>query len=870
MSALRITIHFLVGFAMHLRLSLILSASATLALSMTACGSLHGVGSESTMSRGPQFADVANVPMVITPASVAARPGASKQFATDGSSSYAIDSAGHLWAWGDNKVGELGNGSTVDRATPVQVQFPADLGDASIISVAVNGYHSAYALDSAGHLWAWGDNGRGQLGVGDGDLTDRSIPTQVRFPAALGSATIVSVATAHDDPGPVFAIDSDGHLWAWGDYNDAGQLGNGSRKGRSTPARVQFPMTLGNASIVRVEVDDDNSSFPSIYALDSAGHLWAWGDNTSRQLGNGLRSDDSLTPAQVQFPAALGSASIVNMATGTAGNKYAYALDSAGHLWAWGYNGYGQLGNGSTARQSTPIRIQFPTPWWRRQPSIVRVVATRYSDGTAYAIDSAGHLWAWGGNRYGQLGNGSLKDQPTPERIQFPSALGGASIIRVEADRYAAYATDSAGHLWAWGNNRYGQLGNGLLANRFNPPALVQIPVARGGTLILAVVAVRNKNADLVGTPVFLRNNARSASAYALDNAGHLWAWGYNRHGQLGNGSSEIVASPVLVRFQQGLSDQARASIPKQGHSTLEFSPSQPQFVYVANNDGISAYRLNPDTGALTEVPGSPFADHGYPQFLTVNPAGTFAYVANAHGTVSAYRINATTGALTEIPGSPFKAGNQPYVVRVSADGTMVDVANWMSSGFQPYHIDPSTGALTSTDDDGDSVRQLNAYLPAPNATVSPAGPFAYWLVNDGIEAFRIDAANGSNHEIPGTKIENPDAKSITINPEGTLAYVTEQHLNDTGDVLAYFINTTTGALTPVSGNPVATGLHNPHSVAVNPAGTFAYVANLGYGFPKGTISVYRINATTGALTEIPGSPFATGTRPTFITVVQP
>jgi len=792
----------------------------------------------------------------VTIASVAAKPGPNKRFATDGSSSYVIDSAGHLWAWGDNKVGELGNGTTVDRATPVLVQFPADLGNASIISVAANGHHSAYALDSAGHLWAWGNNARAQLGLGHGDLTDRSIPTQVRFPAALGSASIVSVATAHDDPGPVFAIDSAGHLWAWGDYNEAGQLGNGSRKGRSTPARVQFPTTLGNASIIRVEVDDDNSSFPSIYALDSAGHLWAWGDNTARQLGNGARSDDSLTPVLVQFPAALGSASIVSMATGTAGNKYAYALDSAGHLWAWGYNGYGQLGLGSTTRQSTPVRIQFPMRWWRRQPSIVRVVATRYSDGAAYAIDSAGHLWAWGGNRYGQLGNGSLKERPTPERVQFPSALGGASIIRVEADRYAAYATDSAGRLWAWGNNRYGQLGNGLLANSFNPPALVQMPVARGAAPIVSVAA--------------MSPNIDSASAYALDNTGHLWAWGYNRHGQLGNGSSQIVAFPVLVPFQQGLPDQAQALIRKNGHATLEFSPSKPQFAYVANNDGISAYRIDPDTGALTDVPGSPFADHGYPQFLTTNPAGTFAYVANYRGTVSAYRINAATGALTEIPGSPFKAGDQPYVVRVSADGTMVDVANWHSNGFRPYRIDPSTGALTPADDDWDSVHQLNAYLPTPNATVSPAAPFAYWLVNDGIAVFRIDAANGSNHELHERFVANQDAKSITINPEGTLAYVTEDHLDQTGTVSAYRINATTGALTPVPDNPVAMGLHNPHSVAINPGGTFAYVANLGYGFTKGTISVYRINATTGALTEIPGSPFATGTRPVFVTVVQP
>jgi len=791
----------------------------------------------------------------VTLASVAAKPGPNKRFATDGSSSYVIDSAGHLWAWGDNKVGELGNGTTVDSATPVQVQFPADLGNVSIISVAVNGYHSAYALDSAGHLWAWGDNGRAQLGVGHGDLTDRSIPTQVRFPAALGADSIISMATSHKNYGCVYAIDSSGHLWAWGNDQDA-YMGGASRKYPSTPVRDTFPDALGHASIVSVEVNDDDAGFLSVGALDSVGHVWTWGSNMNGQLGIGSRSDGSVTPVQVHFPSALESASIISVATGSSGNGSFYALDDAGHLWAWGHNGNGQLGNGSTIDQSTPVRVQFPTSWWRRSVSIVSVVATRNSYGAAYAIDSAGHLWAWGGNRYGQLGNESLKDISIPVRVQFPSALGGASIINVQADGYSAYAIDSAGRLWAWGNNRYGQLGNGLLANSFNPPALVQIPGARGNAPIVSVAA--------------MSPNVDSASAYALDNAGHLWAWGYNQHGQLGNGSSVLVASPVPVQFQQGLPGQAQANILKRGHSTLEFSPSKPQFAYVANGEGISAYSINPDTGALTEVPGSPFADKGGPQFLTVNPAGTFAYVTNINGgTVSAYRINATTGALTEVHGSPFTAGNQPYIVRVNPAGTIAFVANWHSSYFTAYRIEPSTGALTpATGDDLNSTRHLADYLPAPNVTISPAGPFAYWLVNDGIEAFRIDAANGLNHEIPGTKIENPDAKSIAINPKGTFAYVTEVHLDQTSTVSAYRVNVTTGALTPVPGNPVATGLQNPYSVAVNPGGTFAYVA--GYGSAKGTISVYRINATTGALAEVPGSPFATGNHPVFVTVVQP
>lgn len=806
----------------------------------------------------------------ITPDSAAVPAEQIIRFTTNGTSNYAIDRAGRLWAWGRNKSGELGDGTTVDRSTPVLVRFPATPGHAvAIRQLDVNQEGSVYALDSDGHLWAWGDNDVGQLGVGDGDLRNRSLPTRVRFPATFGHAAIVRVTTTHDGYADetssvydVYAVDSLGRLWGWGGKAGGPADDLGSKEDRSIPARIRFPTALGSASIVRVAFGEDGvSSWLSVYAVDSLGRLWAWGDNEAGQLGNGLGGKGGWTgasrvPTLVRFPADAGAVSIISVATGNAGNGYFLALDRDGRVWACGQNSNGALGDGSTTRRSTPVRVRFPTHWWQRAISIVRVVATRDSGGANYAIDDAGRLWSWGGNRYGSLGEDTSAPRLTPRRVQFPPALHGASIVDVTADRYAAYAIDSAGRLWDWGNNRYGQLGDGALANRFNPPAPVRFPGAPGSPSIIHVSA-RSPNLG-------------SAFAYAIDSAGGLWAWGYNAQGPLGDGSGEVVASPVRIRFQPGGPPQARVPPAGSGQAAPVCSAAKPQFVYVAAQDGISAYRIDPASGALSELPGSPFPDAGHANFIAANPSGTVAYVTNFSDTVSAYRIDAATGALTEVPGSPFKAGRQPYRLRFNRSGAVAYVANWMSTEFTAFRVDPATGALARADDDWPSVEHLARYLPAPDATVSPVAPFAYWLANDGILVFRIDPANGSHHEVPSAKVNDPSARGITLNPAGTLAYVTENSPWAVGSVSAYRVDANTGALTPVPGNPVAKGFFRPDPVAIDCTGTFAYVTAKGNGASKNMVWAYRIDAATGALTAVAGSPFATGTFPLFVAIVQP
>src|SRR6266849_2313018 len=199
-----------------------------------------------------------------------------------------------------------------------------------------------------------------------------------------------------------------------------------------------------------------------------------------------------------------------------------------------------------------------------------------------------------------------------------------------------------------------------------------------------------------------------------------------------------------------------------------------------------------------------------------------FAYVANdGSSNVSAYTINSTTGALSPVTGSPFAAGSFPFSVAVDPTGKFAYVANacgvtcTVSGNVSAYTIDSTTGALSPV----------------------PGSPFA-------AGSFPI---------------------SVAVDPSGKFAYVVDFF----GGVSAYTINSTTGALSPVPGSPFAAG-SGPRSVAVVPSGKFAYVTNqCGNVFcsVSGSVSAYTIDSTTGALSPVPGSPFAAGTFPLSVAI---
>lgn len=225
------------------------------------------------------------------------------------------------------------------------------------------------------------------------------------------------------------------------------------------------------------------------------------------------------------------------------------------------------------------------------------------------------------------------------------------------------------------------------------------------------------------------------------------------------------------------------------------------RFLYVPNFSSfqVFAYSIDAVSGSLTPIPGSPFPAVNEPVSTAVDPTGRFVYVANqgAGAGVSAYTMDLTTGALAPITGSPFPAGPEPSCVVVDASGRFVYVSNQTMDTTYQFSINPVSGFLT----------QIGATPPASGAGVS-----------------------------------------ITVEPAGKYAYVT--------DGLAFAINSTAGTLSQIPGPPFVTG-SNPFSITVDPSGKFVFVANQGGG-----VSAYSINLTTGSLTPAIGSPFAAGSAP--------
>jgi hypothetical protein len=264
-----------------------------------------------------------SLPSGVTPIAVTASQG----------TGYAIGSDGHLYAWGENFYGTLGNGTSVAFSdTPVVVSLPAGVTPTAI----AGGFESAYAIGSDGHLYAWGDNFYGELG--DGGNSNSSTPGVVSLPSGVTPRAIAGGG------GTGYAMGSDGNLYAWG-LNASGQLGNGSTTNSSTPVVVSLPFGVTPTAIA--------GAGGFAYAIGSDGHLYAWGNDSGGQLGNGSTTNSS-TPVIVLLPSGVTPEAV-------SGNYYVgYAIGSDGNLYAWGGNGSGDLGDGTTTNSSTPVLVSLP------------------------------------------------------------------------------------------------------------------------------------------------------------------------------------------------------------------------------------------------------------------------------------------------------------------------------------------------------------------------------------------------------------------------------------------------------------------------------------------------------------------------------
>lgn len=334
--------------------------------------------------------------------------------------------AGTVHTVGENTLGQQGgNGLT------------------GVVSVA-GGRDHALALKPDGTVLGWGDDHNGAVGDG-GSAAVQAAPVPV-----AGLTGVVAIATGHYHS---LALLSDGTARAWG-LGSSGQLGNGATVTRRTPVTVTSTGTSPLTHISKLAAGRAHS-----LAIRD-GQLYAWGDNTYGQLGDGTTTNRS-RPVPVALP--------VSVTDVAGGRDYTLAVGADGSLWAWGRNDYGQLGTGTKVATSKPVRIATPAP-------VVDVEAGAFF---SLARTSTGAVLSWGRDNFGQLGLGTTVQKAKPTAVP---ALSG--VVGIACGRDHAMALLSDGSVVAWGLNDAGQLGDGSTTNRLSPtpmPGVTGVEAMGGG-----------------------------------------------------------------------------------------------------------------------------------------------------------------------------------------------------------------------------------------------------------------------------------------------------------------------------------------------------------------------------------------------------
>jgi alpha-tubulin suppressor-like RCC1 family protein len=359
----------------------------------------------------------------------------------------ALTSAGGVQCWGWNADGQLGNGTTTDSLTPVDVT-----GLSSGVVAISAGEDFTCALTTAGGVKCWGYNGSGELG--NGTNTSSSTPVDV---SGLSSGAVAISA----GPSAACALTSAGGVQCWG-YNGYGVLGDGTTNDSSTPVKVSG-LSSGVVAI-------DLNSYGHACALTSGGAVKCWGWNRDGQLGDGTTTDSSTPVDVIGLPSGVVAISV--------GGEHTCALTSAGAVWCWGDNEWaGQLGDGTTTDSSTPVAVIG-------LPSAVSAISL----GGYYTcvVTTAGAAKCWGSNTYGQLGDGTDIDRLTPVDVSGlssgVSAISAGTTVNGDDVDFTC-AVMSAGAVLCWGYNGNGQLGDGTTTESWTP-VFVQGFASRPAVLI--------------------------------------------------------------------------------------------------------------------------------------------------------------------------------------------------------------------------------------------------------------------------------------------------------------------------------------------------------------------------------------------------
>ena len=558
--------------------------------------------------------------------------------------SLALKRDGTVWSWGKNTWGMIqweccklgiGNNSRDDSATPVQVLGPNGVGYLTGITAIDTGRDQSLALRNDGTVWAWGENSYGYLG--NGGTANSSVPTQV---VGLTASTLLA-------PSSLTATSVNGSValsWSavtgaksYNVYRSTTRVGSGTLLGNTASINYSDTSAVSGTTYYYyvTAVAGTMESIPSSKVVAQAGTSTVPTVSTMKSVGGGfyhsaaLGTDGSLwtwgsnnfgelgkgTTSDSSTPAKLSSISGVNAVTG--GNDHMVALKTDGTVWAWGYNYHGELGNGTktgNTANSTPGQVltAASTP-------LTGITAVRGGFWHNLALKSDGTVWAWGNNDYGQLGNGSVT--PSYGGVAYAAQVTGLSnVVAIAAGHWHSVAVKSDGSVWTWGltstswdANRNGQLGDGTTTTRLTPVRVLGV----GGVGYLSGVA---------------KVAAGASFTLALKSDGTVYGWGTNLEGELGNGNKTTSLTPV----QAGVSNITDLAA---GYwLSLALKSDGTVWAWGQNDMGQLG---NGTTQALTGI-STPAAVSGLSSVTAIHAGVSFGVALKSDGTVWAWGENAS------------------------------------------------------------------------------------------------------------------------------------------------------------------------------------------------------------------------------------
>jgi alpha-tubulin suppressor-like RCC1 family protein len=481
------------------------------------------------------------------------------------------------------------------------------------------------------------------------------------------------------------------------------------------------------------------------------GTVFAAGDNTYGELGNGLTSIGATsTPVQVMTSSTTYLTGVVAIA---AGNGESYAVDASGKVWAWGANTNSQLGLGTSTNILYATQISSLS-------NMVEIAAAQYH---VLALRADGTVWGFGSDSYGESGNGATSAWlTTPTEVSAPTGAGYLTgVVAVAAGANHSLVLTSAGNVYSFGSNASGQLGNNdaTLASKSKP-----VQVQRSGAALANIVGIA----------------AGASDSFALTNTGAALSFGANDIGELGQGS--VNATPVTAN----LSAAAVAGLPEPMvalSSQMALGSDGTLFSWGDNSTarlgvGVTGYYATlplavtlatPSTPTLTATAGNgqTVIDGQYSSAFTLTASNSGTPLANTW-------VNFVTSPANGSIGLTSGASQLSPII-----GGFTNSSGQVSF----YLLAEGTGTVPLTATSGATQSSLSAIEQAP---AGDTGPVGYWQLNEGTGTTTVDASGNSNN---GTLTSSPSWVTGefggALNFNGTSSYV---DLNNT---------TSSGALKP-------------------------------------------------------------------------